>query len=426
MRIEAPTLRRLSRGIPALLLGGALALAVSPPTVRADSSFAATSSAFGMRAVVTVPTAPVTPTPVDVGGPLAQAALDTIGNHRGLAAFPYPGDLVLTGPGLLAGLLASTPLPSLPGLPSYPFYVVADSQNAKAGNDLPFADLEATAAADAVSASVRTPGTSGDSPTAMRAVATITRPAAGAVVSSAAGSITGLVLGPLTVASVASTATITLAPDGKVSRQSSFVARGLQIGGTSVDLTPDGFSAGGSPLPVPVAKTLTDSLRQAGIDIAVLPASETPTSVVAAAVQITRHQDFGPSGNGGSVALILGQSSVSLTGAPQPAVPDGGGLLPLLTAPPAVPAPQASNGGGAADVPSTTSASPVTPLAPPAAAPAAPSAPVVTAPAASTRRPVAERIDAAPVYWLIVAVAAIAAAAGPLVRLVAARARSAS
>jgi hypothetical protein len=192
-----------------------------------------------------------------------------------------------------------------------------------------------------------------------------------------------------------------------------------------VDLTPDGFSAGGSPLPVPVAKTLTDSLRQAGIDIAVLPASETPTSVVAAAVQITRHQDFGPSGNGGSIALILGQSSVSLTGAPQQAVSDGG-LLPLLTAPPPVPAPQASSGGGAADVPSTTSATSVTPLAPPAAAPAAPSAPVVTAPTASTRRPVAERIDAAPVYWLIVAVAAIAAAAGPLVRLVAARARSAS
>jgi hypothetical protein len=404
------------------LLSGAAVVGMTHTTAGADVSFAATGSAFGMRLIVTIPKAPLTPTPVDVGGPAAQAMLDSIGNERGLAALPFPGDAVLSGPGTLAGVLASTPLSAvpLPGLPAYPFYVQADAQKPKASSNLPFADMESSVSADAVAASVRTPGTPEDSPAGMRASSTITHQPGGGVRTVSASSITGLAVGPLTIGSVTSTATMALQAGGGVTRQSTFAARALSIGGVSVDMTPEGFSAGGSPLPFTAAKTFSDALTGAGIDIALLPASQTSTSVVAAALQVTRHQDFGPGGSGGSITLILGQSTVSLTGAPRPVLPGLAGILPFTTVPSRPVAPTeslpAGGTGGATSlggVPSTT------PLVPPAAlAPARPASPATTVAGSDARRPVAERFDTAPAYWAIAVAVLLTVVAGPALRLV--------
>ncbi|MGH7750554.1 MAG: hypothetical protein ACREQ5_38140, partial [Candidatus Dormibacteria bacterium] len=277
------------------LLAGSLIVTMTPVHASADVGFAATGSAFGARMIMRVPEAPLTPTPVDVGGPVAQALLDSVGNMRGLASMPYPGDLVLTGPGLAAGFIATTPLagplsslPALPGLPAYPFYVQTDTQKPKASASLPFADMQSSSSADAVSASVRAPGSPEDTPSGMRASSSITRLPGGGVSTASATSITGLHVGPLTVGSVTSTASMALDAEGRTTRQSSFAARALEIGGQAVDMTPDGFSAGGAPLPITVAKTFSDALKGAGIEIALLPAAQTPTSMVGAAVQITR------------------------------------------------------------------------------------------------------------------------------------------
>lgn len=425
MRTITTTIRTIAHGGLVLLLGGLIATA-TPLHARADVGFAATGSAFGARMIVRIPAAPLTPTPVDVGGPTAQATLDSIGNMRGLAAMPYPGDLVLSGPGLAAGFVATTPLgaalskaPALPALPAYPFYVQADTQKPKDSASLPYADMQSSAGPDAVAATVRAPGSPEDAPSSMRAVSTIRRLPGGGVITSSTTTITGLHAGPLTVGSVTSTAEMELHPDGSTTRRSSFAARALDIGGTAVDVTPDGFSVGGSPLPVTVAKSVSDALEGAGIDVALLPASQTPTSTVGAALQITRHQDFGPAGQKGSITLILGQAAVSLSGAPSPMIPVVG-IVPTVSVP-SIPAPVASLPGTGSRAPAPVGGVPNTsgPAAPlPVTTRTQPPPPAASVLGAGARHPVAERFDAAPAYWAIAGAVVLTVLVGPGVRLV--------
>lgn len=418
------TTTTLIRAGLAALLGGAV-LPMAPVHAGADVGFASTASAFGARMIMRIPDAPLTPTPVDVGGPVAQGMLDSVGNMRGLAAMPYPGDLVLTGPGLAAGFIATTPLgepisklPALPALPGYPFYVQSDTQKPKDSASLPFAEMQSAASSDAVSATVRAPGSPQDAPTGMHASSSITRLTGGGVTTVATTSITGLHAGPVTVGSVISTATMTMAADGRVTRNSSFAARGLDIGGTTVDMTPDGFTAGGSPLSLGAAKAFSGALASAGIDIALLPASQTPTSTVGAALQITRHQDFGPAGNNGTVTLILGQAAVSLTGAPGPLLPVLG-IVPKISVP-SVPHPVVTLPASGAAAPAPVAGAPAGPsFTPPAPTTATQSAPPpATVVGLEPRRAVAERFDAAPAYWAIVGAVLLTVLAGPGVRLV--------
>src|SRR4051794_1304499 len=72
-----------------------------------STPFAASAAASGVRMTVVLPDAPVTDTPVDGGGPTAQVALSSLGTSTGYAAFPDPGGLVISAPGLVAGLLQS-------------------------------------------------------------------------------------------------------------------------------------------------------------------------------------------------------------------------------------------------------------------------------------------------------------------------------
>ena len=414
MRITRTTTVRVGLAV----VSGATFLTVTVAHAATAVNFAATGSAYGMRLIMTVPQAPLTPTPVDAGGPAAQAMLDSIGNERGMAALPYPGDAALSGPGLLAGLIASTPLSQLPpppALPGYPFYAQSDAQHRKATTNLPFADMESTASPDAVMARIRTPSAPEEAPSSMGASSTITRLANGGVSTASASSVTGVHVGPLTVGSVTSTATMALDAEGNMTRKSSFTARALEIAGTSVDASPEGFSIGGNPLPLPTAKALSEALKGAGIDIAVLPASQTSTSVVTAALQITRHQDFGPGGKNGSLTLILGQSSVSVTGTPHPALP-ALGFSPVVAAPsvPAAPVatlPTTAAGGSAPYAGGPSAAS----FEPTAAAP--PPAPPATVSTRGTERAVAERFDSAPAYWALVGAVLLTALAGPALRL---------
>src|SRR5687768_9628114 len=104
----------------------------------AERGFGARASAAGFRLQLGATNFPLTPTPVDAGGPLAQASLDSLGNSQAFASFPYPGDVVVAFPGLAAGF-------GVPGVPPYPFSVASSyPQSAEQKQAHPFGDLSAS------------------------------------------------------------------------------------------------------------------------------------------------------------------------------------------------------------------------------------------------------------------------------------------
>lgn len=434
---------RPSWRIPALAALAVAALVVGLPTrtaAQVQQGFGASSSAFGVRVSMTISKAPLVPNLVDGGGPLAQTTLDSLGTSMALASFPYPGDVLLNLPGLVAGLGPQAPglvegipdvvganVPGLPpevlallsqvqipgelvepivrdapALPPYPFAAQADHLTPQAKVDLGVGALAADASPDAVSAvATSAPGGAGVLLAPLEARSTITRGDDGSLVVEATGSISGLRVGPIVIGAVSSTARMERDADGRLTRSSSFRASAIQVGALSVDLTPEGFSIGGTPVPAPIADVVNGALAAVGLELTLLPSTTTDSAVVAGGLELVRPQDFGPLGTG-TISLILGQSSARLdSGALPPAeVPAPGVDVPVAAAPV----------GGSFDQPAL----------PPAAGVASPRTPAASGGTAiETRRTsAAEPFDATGLYLLCIAAAALVVAAGPIARVV--------
>src|SRR5204863_7556828 len=85
-------------------------------TAGADAiRFSASATADGGRLAFVVPGASVSDQIIDGGGPVAQADLDSLGSSRAFASTPYPGELGVIGPGIVASLI------NAPQPPPYPF-----------------------------------------------------------------------------------------------------------------------------------------------------------------------------------------------------------------------------------------------------------------------------------------------------------------
>ncbi|HEV7534488.1 MAG TPA: hypothetical protein VGP90_02570, partial [Acidimicrobiia bacterium] len=110
-RMAAPTAVLLS------LVAGSTVFLPGPAGAEAFTGvFRAKATASGVRVTFIVPKGSVSDTIADVGAPASEALLDSLGESRAFASFPYPGDLPSNAPGLLRGL-AGIPAPD------YPFYV---------------------------------------------------------------------------------------------------------------------------------------------------------------------------------------------------------------------------------------------------------------------------------------------------------------
>jgi hypothetical protein len=445
--------RRLRRWwrVPVLAVLGLLgALVVGTPgseAAEATVGFGASSSAFGARVTMTISKAPLVPNIVDGGGPLAQTALDSLGTSSALASFPYPGDVVLNLPGLLAGLgpqapglvsgipgLIGTNVPGLPAdaldllsqvqlpgelieplvasappLPPYPFAAQASALAPHQDVDLGVGRLTADASPSSVSASATSaPGASGTLLVPLEARSSIVQHDDGSIDVVSTGSISGLRVGPIVIGSVTSTARISRASDGTVTKQSSFRASAVQVGALSVDLTPDGMVIGGTPVPAPVAATVNGALAAAGLQLRVLPKVETASAVVASGLELVRPQDVGPLGTG-TIRLILGQSSATLDSAALAAPPSAPGVdVPIDLSP--LPPTDSSDG---AVLPSPAGVS----------APRAPAGSGGTG-VLTTRTAAAEPFDASGLYLLLIAAGVVIVGIGPALRLLPGRGRS--
>jgi hypothetical protein len=314
------------------LLGGRSGAAGTQVEV---APFEATSSAVALRAKVTIPNFAVSDTPVDSGGPTAQSALDSLGRSQSYAAFPDPGQLVVNLPGLAAGLLsggaAGLPPIQLPfPLPSYPLAVSTatpanpDQQVGAGPYEISGHNTSTRAEASATAGlQISALGNTG----LLDASSSITIDD-GVVTSSAVVDVQGVTIGPLEIGRLRSIARLVMDSSGVVAPTSSVRIDALRIGGVAVGLSPEGIDVAGVPVPLPIAGTLNDLLKGAGITLAVVPPPDTAEGTVATGgLEITLAGVAIPNVGTARVVLTLGSASASLRGAtPAPAVSGGSGV----------------------------------------------------------------------------------------------------
>lgn len=284
-------------------------------------TFEGSAAAHGFRVTGTVPGAPATDDPIDSGGPSAKAALNSIGASTSYAAFPDPGVLVVTGPGLVAGLLAGgafglppIELPASP--PDYPFFVSSDAntpdQSVGAGPYRLEADSDSQASTASASAGFQ-PDVVGNV-----AFSTATASVMGSdqeVVSEATTDLQALTVGPLSIGQIKSKASMTLDSFGLVTSSSSLEIVGMRIGNLPVAFTPDGFVVGGSSQPVPVNDSLAQLLAPSKMSVEVVAAQEFKDRVVAPALRITMPFDFALSEGATVMTVTIGSATAVLSGA---------------------------------------------------------------------------------------------------------------
>ena len=343
---------------------GAVGMAPAGAAGFAGSYFAS-AVADGVRLTFIAPSASLSDTAADVGGPSAQATLDSLGTSRAFGSFPYPGETVVTSTGLVR-TLSGAPTPDYPLYANSDYPIVTKQEVGSGIFALRAESAERRAAGFAsVGLAVEGAGTLG----LVRSVATADA-TGDAVVSEATSTIEGLSIGPLGLAHVVSTATVSLGPDGQLSRRSATKVVGATVAGTDVTIAADGLHVGEGAVPAPPAAPVNEALQQAGITIELVQARDLPAGVVAPAVRITQEQQSGTKliyTLGAAQASAGGESvGVDLSdGATEPGDPQGtpgGSEAPPSTAttpgsepatpPPAVTAdgPLATGGdGGAGD-----------------------------------------------------------------------------
>jgi hypothetical protein len=304
---HVPHWRRVLVLAAAGLVAGGL---IGPGTAGAQlASFSASATADGGRMGLFIPGASVADQIIDGGGPVAQADIDSLGGSRAFAATPYPGELGVIGPGIV------TSLAGLPAPPDYPF-IAASRHPATPEHHVEYGQfyrLQAKSTEDSSEASARTSEFGGDvKMLASRAAARVANEAGGTVTAEAGNTFDGISAGPLRIASVASTATVSQAADGEPTKQSSLVVTGVSVNGQAIGFTDQGFVAGSDARPLPPSDPLMAALGEAGVTVTYLRAEPTPSGIVAPGLRIVAVRDVPGAQRTVTVALTLGRASATV------------------------------------------------------------------------------------------------------------------
>ena len=294
---------------------GLLTLTGLSPAAGAELSYSASVNAWGVRVSETIPSGPgATDTLFDGGGPTAMASAGTEGTSYSFASHPYPGPVLVGLPAVLAGSA-----PQAPRLPDYPYYVEA----AHPINPRP----DPKAAPGGILAASAGPGEAsaqsefgvGDDATALghyEVRGAVTRTADSAV-AKGTSTVRGLRVGPITIASLESSASATLQGDGQVARESMLTVTGLTIDGQGLSVDDGAIVLADTKVPLADSASTMEALAGAGIEIAYLAERETDAGVASAALAISRQQET-PDGGSITVQLILGQVIATINGSATP------------------------------------------------------------------------------------------------------------
>lgn len=299
---------------------GSAVLVVAPPGAggqempAAPTSYEAVASAEGVRFSFGAPGFVAVDTFIDGGGPVSQAVIDGLGNSQAFAALPYPGDLAISGPGLLAGLTG------LPSPPPYPFYVTSSHPTVpEAKLAHPGYELAAKSSESESQASTMTGGGAGSGDSASAIGSTVTKAVSsrdatsGLVTAEATGTADIINIGGvLRIGQVAAKAKVTRGPGAEPTREASFEINGMTIAGQTVGFSDKGFTFGGTNTPVPQGNPLLDTLKQAKISVQYLARADNPDGVVSPGLVITQEQAT-PGGPTLVVRYVFGQMAASAT-----------------------------------------------------------------------------------------------------------------
>jgi hypothetical protein len=288
----------------AALAGPAIGLGSGP--AGAAPAYTAIAAADGARLTFLVPNGPGTDTPIDGGGPSAQATVSSSGDSQAFASLPYPGEVAVTAPGLLAAV-------GVAGVPQYPLYAASAHPTApEAVTEAPGYRLEA-ASTEGRSTGTASAGQAEQGPWFL-ARASIAPADGDSVVAGSESTARELRAGPLVIGQATATARVT--QDGKagVHRTSSFDMTGAAIGETAVTIGPDGFRLAGSNTPLPAGDPLLKPLADNGLTVRYLAPIETERGIVSAGLSISALGRL-PDGQAGTVTLTLGRATASIAGA---------------------------------------------------------------------------------------------------------------
>jgi hypothetical protein len=289
--------------------------ATSRPGAVVLPAFQASASALAAEFLVTVPGGPVSDTPVDSGGPTAQATLDSFGGGVGYAAFPDPGATIGGLPGLAAGLLATgaAGLPPISApVPSYPLAVTADSTHSEASAGAGSYSLHATQSAHKSTSSA----TAGVQVSAVgnaglaSSTTSITQDADGTVLVEAVTDVQGVTIGPLNIGEIRSRAAYTLDPGtGIITPETSIDVDGMKVGGLPLAVNGAGLNVfGAQTVPLPIDATLSTLLAAGNVTVKTAAPQMYPNRVVAPAIQIS-----GPVPGGAGLGLGTAPPTYVLT-----------------------------------------------------------------------------------------------------------------
>jgi hypothetical protein len=342
---------RLLLGV--LLFCGATGLSV--PTADAGVTvFSGLASASGGRLSFQSPGAPATDTPIDGGGPIAEAGLDNLGTGHAFAALPYPGEVFIGNASALPGIVAGAPAP-----PAYPFYAGADASTPEKTVDAGTMHLHATAAPTEAGAQGMA-GMVKDSALWAQSEATVQAPAGADIVARAVQRFDGFVMGPVRIAKAVATADVTLTREGTRTRRASFAVDGLSIGGKAVALPssasvpPQATTADPSAAPSDQAPAEPNPLQpvfdQGGITVTFVPSERTGDGVVTGGLKVTLAGTL-PNGAAGTTTFVLGQVAAAIGAGPGEATDAAPESETVGSASPTASAPGPGNASAAVDTP---------------------------------------------------------------------------
>jgi hypothetical protein len=318
-------------GVAALISPIPVAAAMS---ATVNSQWSGTAAADGVRTGVVVNGFLFVDNIVDAGGPSAQAAVGSFTGSHALAAYPYPGEIVMTAHGQTSGAAPDYPLvaqtnnggPSHSDVQHGPYDVKADSTDDKSA-------AVAQAGGEGGNAAVAT----------TRSEAQVVHdPGTGVVTSTAESTIEGFsVAGVFSIGRVHSFARLASpASAGKPTSDTEF--GDVRVGGQEVGVTDKGLVLPGSDVPLPPDSTANALLSSAGVTVHYLTGTTSTNSVVAPALSVSVVQNV-PSVGETTVHYVIGQASVGAQ-APTPTTGVGG---PIGGAVGGASVPASSGGSGA-------------------------------------------------------------------------------
>lgn len=318
-------------GLSGVLLGA------PAPAAALDGldAYSATAAADGLRQTVTRPESVLVDQVVDAGTPSAQALLDGLGDSKAYGSFVYPGELLLSVPGLLSGPVGQT----LPGYPliassTYPTVPKADASQG------PLAMSASSSPTSSTGSSSFASSGPGFGRLAAMAHVTVDR-ASGTVTADASSRTEALdVSGVLRIASVSARAEVRRS-GGRDTATSSVEVGDITVAGFRVVLTSKGLTLPGQTVPLPDTSPILGPLRDAGVSVELVPSQHLAGGIRSGGLRITVLQTT-PDGGEIRTDYTLGQAIALVTStAAAPQAPP----LPPAAAPGATFAPNAPTPG---------------------------------------------------------------------------------